>query len=310
MAYDIIIIGSGPAGLTAGLYAARGQMKTLILEKAGVGGQIATTFEIENYPGVPADTTGPSLTERMREQCVDFGVEFVTEEFMCFEKLGNTFDVKTNERTYSTKAIIVATGVQPRLLGAPGEKDFRGLGVSYCATCDANFFRNLDVAVVGGGDTALEEAIYLTKFVKKVYLIHRRDAFRAAKIVQQRVKDEPKIELVLDSVVEEIKGDGLVNGIRVKNVKTNGISDIPVNGVFIFAGQIPHTEYFVGSLEKTATDYLITDEEMKTNIPGVFAAGDVRQKSLRQVVTATADGAIAAMSAIRYIEEESCAVKL
>ena len=305
MHYDIIIIGSGPAGLAAGLYAARGQMRTLILEKGGFGGQIATSWEVENYPGAPADTTGPSLTERMREQCVDFGVEFQTEEFKYFEKTGQTFEVTTSSTVYQTKAIIVSTGAQPKLLGCPGELEFRGLGVSYCATCDANFFRNLEIAVVGGGDTAIEEAIYLTKFASKVTVIHRRDKLRAAKVLQERAMENEKIRFVWDSVVEEIKGDGLVQSIVVKNVKDGALTEIPVQGVFVYVGQIPHTQYFVGTLEKDARDYLITDEDMCTNIPGVFAAGDVRRKSLRQVVTAAGDGAIAAVSAIKYIEDYS-----
>lgn len=305
MHYDIIIIGSGPAGLAAGLYAARGQMRTLILEKGGFGGQIAISWEVENYPGAPADTTGPSLTERMREQCVDFGVEFQTEEFKYFEKTGQTFEVTTSSTVYQTKAIIVATGAQPKLLGCPGELEFRGLGVSYCATCDANFFRNLEIAVVGGGDTAIEEAIYLTKFASKVTVIHRRDKLRAAKVLQERAMENEKIRFVWDSVVEEIKGDGLVQSIVVKNVKDGALTEIPVQGVFVYVGQIPHTQYFIGTLEKDARDYLITDEDMCTNIPGVFAAGDVRRKSLRQVVTAAGDGAIAAVSAIKYIEDYS-----
>ena len=305
MHYDIIIIGSGPAGLAAGLYAARGQMRTLILEKGGFGGQIATSWEVENYPGAPADTTGPSLTERMREQCVDFGVEFQTEEFKYFEKTGQTFEVTTSSTVYQTKAIIVATGAQPKLLGCPGELEFRGLGVSYCATCDANFFRNLEIAVVGGGDTAIEEAISLTNFASKVTVIHRRDKLRAAKVLQERAMENEKIRFVWDSVVEEIKGDGLVQSIVVKNVKDGALTEIPVQGVFVYVGQIPHTQYFVGTLEKDARDYLITDEDMCTNIPGVFAAGDVRRKSLRQVVTAAGDGAIAAVSAIKYIEDYS-----
>lgn len=304
MAYDIIIVGSGPAGLTAGIYAARGQMKTLIIEKGVVGGQITSTMEIENYPGAPADITGPALTERMREQCVDFGVEFVIGDVQCFEKSGGGYEVKTAETTFETKTIIIATGAQPRLLGCPGEKEFMGLGVSYCATCDANFFRGLPVAVIGGGNTALEEALYLAKVVKKVTLIHRRDEFRADNIVEDRVRKCESIDLMLDSVVEEIKGEGLVSGVMVKNVKTGEVTELPVNGVFIFAGQVPHTGPFVGTLQMDQNNYLITDAEMRTNAPGVFAAGDVREKALRQVVTATADGAIAAMSAIKYIEEE------
>lgn len=303
MLYDVIIIGSGPAGLAAGLYAARGQMQTLILEKGGLGGQIATSWEVENYPGAPVDTTGPSLTERMKEQCVDFGVEFKTEEFKYFEKTGKTFEVTTSSTVYQTRTIIVATGAQPKLLGCPGELEFRGLGVSYCATCDANFFRNMEIAVVGGGDTAIEEAIYLTKFASKVTVVHRRDQLRACKVLQHRAMENEKIEFAWDSVVEEIKGDGLVQSMVLKNVKNGSLTELPVQGVFVYVGLIPHSQYFAGVLEKDARDYLITDEDMATNIPGVFAAGDVRRKSLRQVVTATADGAIAAVNAIKYIED-------
>ncbi|MEG0379065.1 MAG: FAD-dependent oxidoreductase, partial [Eubacterium sp.] len=227
MLYDVIIIGSGPAGLTAGLYAARGQMKTLIIEKGGLGGQIATSWEVENYPGSPVDTTGPALTERMRQQCLDFGVEFQTEEFKCFEKTGDTLEVTTSNTVYQTKTLIVATGAQPRLLGCKGELEYRGLGVSYCATCDANFFRNLEIAVVGGGDTAIEEALYLTKFASKVTIIHRRDKLRAARVLQKRAFEHEKINFIWDSVVEEIKGDGLVNGITVKNIKTGDITELP-----------------------------------------------------------------------------------
>lgn len=302
--YDTIIIGSGPAGLSAGLYAARAQLHTLILEKGGLGGQIATSWEVENYPGAPSETTGPSLTERMREQCEQFGVEFKTEEFDKFEPTEGIFEVTTARNVYQTRTIIVATGAQPRLLGCPGELEFRGLGVSYCATCDANFFRNLEVAVVGGGDTAIEEALYLTKFASKVTVIHRRNALRATKILQQRAMENEKITFIWDSVVDAIQGDGLLNSLLLRNVKTGAQSTLPVSGVFIFAGQVPNTERFAGQLEKDARDYLLTDEDMRTNVPGVFAAGDVRRKSLRQVVTAAADGAIAAVSAGKYIEEQ------
>ncbi len=304
MLYDVLIIGSGPAGLAAGLYAARAELATLIIEKGANGGQIATSWEVENYPGAPEGTTGPSLTSRMYEQCAAFGVEFATETFQNFEKTGNTFEVTTSSTVYQTRTIIIATGAQPRLLGCPGELEFRGLGVSYCATCDANFFRNMEVAVVGGGDTAIEEALYLTKFASKVTVIHRRDELRATKILQKRAMNNEKIHFIWDTVVEEIKGDGLLNALALKNVKTGEISELPVSGVFIFAGQTPNTECFVGQIEKDARDYIITDEEMRTNIPGVFAAGDVRHKSLRQVVTATGDGAIAAVNAAHYIEQQ------
>ncbi|MBC3888263.1 thioredoxin-disulfide reductase [Acetobacterium paludosum] len=303
MSYDTIIIGAGPAGLAAGLYAARGALKVLIIEKGGIGGQIATSWDIENYPGSPPNSTGPSLTERMREQCEEFGVEFSTRTYQSFSITLNGFAIETDSGSLETQTLIVATGAEPKMIGCKGERELRGMGVSYCATCDANFFKGLKVAVLGGGDTALEESLYLTKYAKEVVIIHRRDELRGAKILQQRIKDNEKISLILDSVVEEIKGNGLVEGIVVKNVKTGETSVVPVDGVFVFVGQKPNMEPFVGSLERDARDYLITDEDMRTNISGIFAAGDVRRKSLRQVVTATADGAIAAVNVIKFIEE-------
>lgn len=301
--YDTIIIGGGPAGLCAGLYAARGTLKVMIIEKGGIGGQIATSWDIENYPGSPPNSTGPGLTERMREQCEEFGVEFSTRKYLAYKKISNGFLIETDSGSLETQTMIVATGAEPKLIGCKGEKELRGAGVSYCATCDANFFKGLKVAVIGGGDTALEEALYLSKFVEEIVIIHRRDQLRGAKILQHRIRDHEKISLMLNSVVEEIKGNGLVEGIVVKNVITSELSEVPLDGVFVFVGQKPNTEAFVGSLERDARDYLITDEEMCTNIPGIFAAGDVRRKSLRQVVTATADGAIAAVNAIKFIEE-------
>lgn len=301
--YDTIIVGAGPAGLCAGIYAARGALKVLIIEKGGIGGQIATSWDIENYPGSPPHSTGPSLTERMREQCEEFGVEFSTRAYLSSTKTDKGFTVETDSGNLETQTLIVATGAEPRMIGCKGEKELRGMGVSYCATCDANFFKGLKVAVIGGGDTALEEALYLTKFAKEIIIIHRRDELRGAKILQQRIEDNEKISMMLSSVVEEIKGNGLVEGIVVKNVVTEEISTVPIDGVFVFVGQKPNTEAFVGTLERNAGDYLITDEEMRTNIPGIFAAGDVRKKSLRQVVTATADGAIAAVNVIKFIEE-------
>jgi len=303
MSYDTIIIGAGPAGLCAGLYAARGALKVLIIEKGGIGGQIATSWDIENYPGSPPNSTGPSLTERMREQCEEFGVEFSTRTYQSFSITLNGFAIETDSESLETQTLIVATGAEPKMIGCKGERELRGMGVSYCATCDANFFKGLKVAVLGGGDTALEESLYLTKYAKEVVIIHRRDELRGAKILQQRIRDNEKISILLDSVVEEIKGNDLVEGITVKNVKTGETSDIPVDGVFVFVGQKPNTEPFVGSLERDARDYLITDEDMRTNISGIFAAGDVRRKTLRQVVTATADGAIAAVNVIKFIEE-------
>ena len=302
MKYDVIIIGGGPAGLSAGIYAARGALKTLILENGPIGGQVTTTWDIENYPGTPIEIIGPDLVSNMHKQCEHFGVEFALEEYHSFEKKDGGFEVTTSKGLYFTKSIIVATGVQPKLLGCVGENEHRGMGVSYCATCDANFFQNLHVAVIGGGDAALEEALYLTKFASKVTIIHRRDRFRGAEILVNRVKMHPQIEIVWDSEVEEIAGKPIVNEVTIKNVKDQSIQKLAVDGVFIFVGQQPNTEKFDGILEMNESGYLIGTSEMKTNIEGVFVAGDVREKMLRQVVTATADGAIAAMSAIHYIE--------
>lgn len=302
MNYDVIVIGGGPAGLSAALYASRGMVKTLVLENSAIGGQITTTNVVENYPGAVDGITGPVLADRMKEQCDSFGVEFKTEVFKTFEKTGDGFKVITDREEYGAKAIIVATGAQPRKLGCPGEDEHRGMGVSYCATCDANFFRNMHIAVVGGGDTAIEEALYLTKFASKVSVIHRRDALRATKVLADRAMASDKIELIWDSVVEEVTGDGLVNGMRLKNVKTGEKQFLPVKGVFMFVGQEPITEPFVGKLELDDRGYLITDVDMHTDVPGVFAAGDVRKKSLRQAITAAGDGAIAGVQAIKYIE--------
>ena len=305
MAYDVIIIGAGPAGLTAGLYAARGGMKTAVFEKGATGGQMSSSWEIVNYPGVPADSSGPDIANRMREQAASFGVEFVQDTVYNFAKDGDTITVETDEHTYTCGALILALGADPRLLGAPGEKELRGLGVSYCATCDANFFRDMDVAVVGGGDTALEEAAYLTKFAKKVTLIHRRDEFRGAKILQERIKKNPKIEILYDSTVDSIQSgpDGLVDKIEVRNLISGKVEDLPVQGIFIFVGHIPNTRFLEGKVRLTGSGYIPTSDRMETNVPGVYAAGDVREKELRQIVTATADGAIAAVNAVKYVEE-------
>ncbi|SCZ81957.1 thioredoxin-disulfide reductase [Acidaminobacter hydrogenoformans] len=309
--YDVVIIGAGPAGLSAGLYAARAKMKTVILEKEKPGGQIATTDEVANYPGSVEHATGPSLVDRMVEQCDEFGAERVKDAVKSIDFTGDLKVIETESGdVYKAKAVIVATGASPKKIGCPGEAELTGKGVSYCATCDADFFTDLEVFCVGGGDTAVEEAMYLTKFARKVTLVHRRDEFRAAKSIIEKVKKNEKVEYLMDSVVEEIYGDGILEGIKVKNVKTGEVTDIPAPeddgtmGVFVFIGYDPLTSLFKGILDMDQTGYLIADENMKTNIPGVFAAGDVRQKILRQVVTATADGAIAAVVAEKYIEEK------
>jgi len=303
--YDVAIIGSGPAGLTAGIYAGRARLKTLIIEKEQAGGQIVQTEEVENYPGSLEGDTGPDIVNRMVEQTKKFGVEKVATEITDVELEGGIKILKSKDGEYRAKSVIIATGAEPRFLGCKGEKEFIGKGVSYCATCDGAFFEDLEIYVIGGGDTAVEEAIFLTKFARKVYVVHRRNELRAAKSIQEKAFENKKIEFIWDSTVEEIKGNGLVNGIVLKNKKTGKIQEIKAEdsmmGVFIFVGYKPITKLFEGKLEMER-GYIKTDEDMKTSITGVYAAGDARVKNLRQVVTATADGAIAAVHVEKYLE--------
>lgn len=300
--FDTIIIGGGPAGLSAGLYASRSRMKTLIIERAKYGGQATTTDELENYPGSIENCTGTGLSQRMRQQAEEFGTEFVKDEVLEVELEGEVKVIKCRKGTYESKTIIIATGATPRLGGFKNELELRGRGISYCATCDADFFTDLDIAVVGGGDSAITEAIYLAKFGESVTVIHRRDALRAAKSLQEKAFANPKIKFVWDSVVESANGDEILEGLTIKNVKTGEVSDLEVNGCFVFVGYLPISELFKGKINMNSRGDIITDEEMRTNIPGVFAAGDVREKLLRQVITAAADGAIAATCAEHYIE--------
>lgn len=305
--YDVVIIGAGPAGLSAGLYAGRARLSTLIIEKENVGGQIFLTSEVENYPGCLEGESGPTLVERMAEQAKNFGAEKVSDEIVEVKLEGKEKVLVGKNGKYVGKTVIIAGGAAARPIGCPGEKEFTGKGVSYCATCDAPFFENFEVFVVGGGDAAVEEAIYLTKFARKVNLIHRRDELRAAKSIQEKAFANSKINFIWNSVVKEIKGDALVNSIVLENTKTGELTEIAADendgvfGVFVCIGYEPKTEMFDGilNLEK---GYIVTDESMKTNIDGVFAAGDIRLKSLRQIVTAVSDGAIAAVEAEKYIE--------
>ncbi|MBE6059925.1 MAG: thioredoxin-disulfide reductase [Clostridium sulfidigenes] len=300
--YDTIIIGGGPAGLSAGLYASRSRMKTLIIERAKYGGQATTTDELENYPGSIEECTGTTLSQRMRQQAEDFGTEFVKDEVVETVLEGDIKVIKCRKGEYQAKTIIIATGATPRLGGFKNEIELRGRGVSYCATCDADFFTDLDIAVIGGGDSAITEAIYLAKFGETVTVIHRRDSLRAAKSLQEKAFANPKIKFIWDSVVEEANGDEILESLTIKNRKTGEVSTLEVNGCFVFVGYLPISELFKGKVNMTERGDIITDEEMRTNIPGVFAAGDVREKSLRQVITAAADGAIAATNAEHYIE--------
>lgn len=308
MIYDVVIIGAGPAGLAAGLYASRARLNTLILEKEKAGGQIVTTDEVANYPGSIENASGPSLTQRMVDQVEEFGAEKKLDTIKEVELEGETKVLKGEKGEYKAKTVIIATGAVPRAIGCPGEKELVGRGVSYCATCDAAFFEDMEVYVVGGGDTAVEEGMYLTKFARKVTVIHRRDELRAAKSIQEKAFANDKMAFMWDSGVTEIKGDGIVESMVVKNLKTDEETEIFAHeddgtfGIFPFIGYLPATELFDG-IVTMEDDYIKTDEDMRTNIPGVFAAGDVRVKSLMQVVTATADGAIAAVQAGKYIDE-------
>lgn len=305
--YDVIIIGSGPAGLTAGLYASRAKLKTLIIEKLVDGGQIVGTADVENYPGAPEDTTGPSLIERMSTQAADFGAEKAYETVIEVDLDSEPKVVKTLDNEYKTKTVIIATGAKPKKIGCPGEDEFSGRGISYCATCDGPFSEGLHTYVIGGGDAAVEEAIFLTKFAKKVTIIHRRDSLRAAKSIQEKAFNNEKIDFMWNSQVVEIKGEKFIESFVVEDTVTGERKEVfPDEGqkrhsIFVFIGFNPNNELVKDKVE-LYMDYITTNENMETNIPGVYAAGDIRVKSLRQVVTATADGAIAAVSAEKYIE--------
>lgn len=306
--YDIVIIGAGPAGLAAGLYAGRARMSTLIIEKEKDGGQIVQTAEIENYPGGLLEDSGPSLVARFSAQAEKFGCEKVLDTVQEVELDGPVKKIVCNKETYEAKAVIIASGASPSHIGCPGEAEFTGKGVSYCATCDAAFFEDFEVYVVGGGDAAVEEAMYLTKFARKVTIIHRKDELRAAKSIQEKAFKNEKLAFMWNSVIKEIKGDGLVNSMIVENTKTGEQTEIVADeedgifGIFVFIGFKPATAVFEGKVNMER-GYIVTDQEMRTNVPGVYAAGDCRVKELRQVITAASDGAIAAWQAARYIDE-------
>lgn len=299
--YDVVIIGGGPAGLTAGIYAKRAMLNTVLIEKQGIGGQIIITDMIENYPGFP-EISGAELSAKFEEHAHKFELEIKSMvEVIGIEDKGNTKLVRTSEGEIITKAVIIASGTTPKKLNVKGEEEFRGRGVSYCATCDGFFFKDKEVVVVGGGDSAVTEAIFLTKMAKKVYVIHRRDQLRAEKINQKRAFANPKINFVWDCVVEEIVGSKLVEKVVLRNVKTGEISEIKTDGVFIYIGLSPNTSFV--DVEKDERGFIKVNHRMETSIKGIFAAGDCRVTPLRQVTTAVGDGAIAAVSAEKYIEE-------
>lgn len=304
--YDLIIIGGGPAGLSAAVYAARANLKVAVLEKGLPGGQMQNTTEVENYTGFKM-IMGPELSQVMHEHALHLGVEYFNADVEKVELEDKIKKVHTTRDVMEAKAVLIATGAEPKKLGAKGEEEFRGRGVSYCATCDGAFFNekragmDKGLIVVGGGDSAVEEGTFLTRF-NKVTLVHRRDKLRAQPILQKRAFDNPKMDFIWDSTVEEILGEGAVKAVRLKNLKTGEVTEVPANGVFIYVGMKPNTDFLQGSKILNEGGYIPTDENMKTAVPGVFAAGDVREKGLRQIITAAADGAIAAMSAYHYIE--------
>ena len=300
--FDTVILGGGPAGLAAAIYASRGAVSTALIDISMMGGQPSNYLELENYPGFPV-IGGYDLMEKFEEHADKFGVQkFPMQEIEKIDLVSVPKIILTKEAEFRAKTVIIATGAQPMKLGVPGEKAFVGRGVSYCAVCDGAFYKDKTVAVVGGGNSAVEEAMYLTKFANKVYIIHRRGELRADKIVQERAFKNEKIEFVWNSIVKEIQGDDLVHSAVLENVKTNEISNLAVNGVFPYIGIVPNVEHISGQVEQDAGGFIITDETMKTSIDGVFAVGDVRKTPLRQVITAASDGAVGAVYAVKYLE--------
>lgn len=300
---EVIILGGGPAGLTAGLYTSRARLNTLLVENALFGGQMTTTETIDNYPGFPEGVTGEELSRLMEEQAKRFGMETVSGEVVGVTLEGDHKVVRTDESTYHCEALIVCTGAEYRKLEVPGEKEFAGKGVSYCATCDGAFFKDSRIIVVGGGDSALTEALFLTKFVQELTIIHRRDALRATKIYQEKAMANPKIKFLWNSVVKEIKGDDVVRAVAVKNVKTGEVKEFPTDGAFLFVGLLPRTQFLKGLVQMDEAGYIITNDNCETSVKGIFAAGDCRKKLLRQIATAVGDGATAAFAAEKYLEE-------
>ncbi|MDY6973640.1 MAG: thioredoxin-disulfide reductase [Thermodesulfobacteriota bacterium] len=299
---DLIIIGAGPAGLTAGLYASRARLRTTLLERVAAGGQILTTDLVENYPGFPEGISGFELVDRMKRQAEKFGLVIQNQEVTRLELSPEKKVVVTDKGNLECRSLILACGAVPRRLGVEGEGPFTGKGVSYCATCDGPFYRDRDVAVIGGGNTAVEEALFLTRFAYKVHLVHRRDKLRATKLLQDRAMAEPKIAIIWDTVPLRFIGEAAVDGIDLKNVKTGETSHLAVHGIFVFIGYDPNNELVEGLLDLDEHGFVITDNEMRVSVPGVFAAGDIRSKSLRQVTTAVGEGAAAAFAAEQYLE--------
>ncbi|MGO8988370.1 MAG: thioredoxin-disulfide reductase [bacterium] len=300
--YDVIIVGGGPAGLTAGLYTSRSRLRSVLIDNGLLGGQMTTTELVENYPGFPHGIAGDELSRLMEEQAKRFGLEIVSQYVVEVKLEGDKKVIKTEEGTYLADALIICTGTEYRNLGVPGEKEFAGKGVSYCATCDGAFFQGNQIVVVGGGDSALTEALYLTKFVKEVTIIHRREALRGTKIYQERVFANPKIKMLWNSVIQEIKGGQTVQSIRVKNLKSGEVTEHDIQGVFLFVGLLPRTQFLKGLVETDEEGYVLTAGNGETSVKGIFAAGDCRKKLVRQIATAVGDGATAACAVEKYLE--------
>src|SRR4030043_1658473 len=301
--YDVIIIGGGPAGMTAGLYASRARLRTLLIENGLFGGQMTTTELIENYPGFPQGVSGEELSRLMEEQAKRFGMDSISDEVVEIGLEKDLKRVKTYEGEFFCRALIICTGTEYRKLGVPGEEKFKGRGVSYCATCDGAFFKDSRIIVVGGGDSALTEALFLTKFVGELTIIHRRDALRATKIYQERALSNPKIKFLWNSVVQEIKGDSVVRSVVVKNVKSGEVKEVETEGAFLFIGLMPRTHFLKELVQMDESGYIVTNENCEASIKGIFAAGDCRKKLLRQISTSVGDGATAAFAAEKYLEE-------
>jgi len=303
--YEILVLGAGPAGLTAAIYAARSRLSVLVIEQMLSGGQIATTEKIENYPGFPQGIGGFELGQLLEEQARNFGAEMAMATVQKVSLTGNIKEVHTTEGVFRGKTLIIAAGTRSRSLGVPGEEELVGRGVSYCVTCDGSFFQGKDVMVVGGGDSALEEALALTKFAAKVYIVHRRSELRAIRILQERINNHEQIEVFYNTIVKKINGSSQVESVTLHDLAQNKTWDVALNGIFLYVGLTPNTDFLNGDLERTSEGYLVTTNAMETSIPGVFAAGDIREKGLRQVVTAVADGAVAAISAERYLDQHN-----
>jgi thioredoxin reductase (NADPH) len=300
---NVIIIGSGPAGLTAALYTARANLNPLIFTGNEIGGQVSISAEVENYPGFPDGLTGPEMVERFQKQAERFGtrIEYTDVTEVDFDV--HPFRVKSYDNEYQAKAIVIATGASPRKLGVPGESQFTGRGVSYCATCDGFFFRDKEIAVVGGGDSALEEGVFLTKFARRVYVIHRRDQLRASQTLQDRARRNEKIEFVWNTVVTEITGDGAVESIQLQDVDTGKVSTMATEGVFIYIGHYPNSQLFKGKLNMDDHGYILTDRRTRSSVPGVFAAGEIADPIFRQIITSAGEGCKAALEVEKYLAE-------